>query len=77
MAKLQIGLDNGKKGSTNSVYCNQAEIESFDKTKHGVAQELILFPTDIDKPYIERCYASEVATGAVFAQKNSRAKSSR
>jgi len=68
MAKLQVGRQNGKKGSKKAVLWNQAETERFDKLKPELAQELHLFQPEFKRPNILRCDASEVAIGAVLAQ---------
>jgi len=68
MAELQVGREDGKTGSKKAVLWNQTETLSFDNLKHALAQELTLFQTDLEKPYILRCDANDVAIGAVLAQ---------
>jgi len=46
MAKLQVGLGDGRKGSRKALLWNQAETGSFDKLKQELAQELTLFQPD-------------------------------
>jgi len=60
MAKLQVGREDGRKGSKKAVLWNQAETERFDEVRHELAQELTLFQPDFEQPYILRSDASDL-----------------
>jgi len=63
MAKLQVGRDDGKKGSKKAVLWNQAGTESFDKLKHELAQELSFFKPYFEKPYIFGAVLAQIIDG--------------
>jgi len=68
MARLQVGREDGKKGSEKAVLWYQAETEIFDNLKHELAQELTSVQPVFEKPYILRCDESDFAIGALLSQ---------
>ncbi len=68
-SKLSVNKEDGKKGSTKRVTWKDDEVKAFQRLKEALLEELVLFHSDPEKPFILRADASDRAIGAVLEQK--------
>jgi hypothetical protein len=68
MDSLKVGRTDGKKGSKVPIKWTDKSIKAFQDLKEALAKELELFQIDVNKPYLMRTDASELAIGGVLEQ---------
>ncbi len=68
MEKLQVGREEGKKGSLKAVAWDDAGRRAFENLKMALKEGLEVFQIEPDHPFILRTDASDFALGAVFEQ---------
>ncbi len=71
MKKLQVGREEGKKGSLKAVVWDDAGRLAFEKLKMALKEGLEVFQIEPDQPFILRTDASDFALGAVLEQQRS------
>jgi hypothetical protein len=68
MGKLKLSRDEGKKGSQKVIEWDEKSLQAFEELKRKLADNLGLYQPHLDKPFIIRADASEIAVGAQLCQ---------
>ncbi len=68
MGKLKLSREDGKKGSKKPIEWDDQAIRAFEELKRKMADSLGLWQPHLDKPFIVRTDASEIAVGAQLCQ---------